>query len=143
MTSVEEHKRKIREHLDEIDDAIDAGIKSKPITIGFHCSACSIEMLELYLHALNKIPMGKIVKHNWFRPVHEGQKSEPLAERMIGVDFPRKDEIFSLLRRIESKRDKLVYGKDAERETAKVLESFMKLKKILFEEIKKAGVEIE
>ena len=53
MTSIEEHKKKIKEHLDEIDDAINEGIEKKPITIGFHCSACSIQFLELYLHIIN------------------------------------------------------------------------------------------
>jgi hypothetical protein len=143
MTSVEGHKRKIKEHLDEIEDAIDIGTETRPITIGFHCSACSIEMLELYLHKLNKISMGKTIKHNWFKAVQDGQKSEPLADRMISADFPRKDEIFGLLRRVESKRDKLVYGKSTGGEAEQVLENFFKLKKIFSEELKKTGVEIE
>jgi CRISPR/Cas system-associated exonuclease Cas4 (RecB family) len=50
MTTLEEHRRKINEHLTEINDAIEEGIEKKPITIGFHCSACSLELLELYLH---------------------------------------------------------------------------------------------
>ena len=62
MTSIEEHKKKIKEHLDEIDDAINEGIEKKPITIGFHCSACSIQFLELYLHIINKLSMGKVIK---------------------------------------------------------------------------------
>lgn len=33
MTSINEHKRKISEHLQEISDAIDEGIENKPITI--------------------------------------------------------------------------------------------------------------
>ena len=45
MTSLEEHKRKIKEHLHEINDAIDEGIENKPITIGFHTSACAMELL--------------------------------------------------------------------------------------------------
>ena len=65
MTSKEEHIRKIKEHLASIEDAINEGIENKPITIGFHCSACSIEMLELYLHSANKISIGHIIKHDW------------------------------------------------------------------------------
>ena len=142
MTSIEGHVRKIKEHLDEMDDAIDIGIENRSVTIGFHCSACSIEMLELYLHKANKISAGKIVKHNWFKIVHDGQKSEPLAERMINGDFPRKNEIFGLLRKIESKRDKLAYGKSTGEEAREVLEYFFKLKEIFSEELKKMGVEI-
>ena len=143
MTSIEGHKIKIKEHLDEIEDAIDIGVEKRPVTIGFHCSACSIEMLELYLHVLNRISIGKAVKHNWFKPIQDSQKSEPLAERMIGADFPGKSEIFDLLRRIESKRDKLVYGKSTGEEAGQVLENFFKLKKFLSEQLKKTGVEIE
>ena len=76
MTSIEEHKNKIKEHLEEIDDAIREGIEKRPATIGFHCSACSIQLLELYLHITNKIPMGKIIKHDWFKRPHSNQKIE-------------------------------------------------------------------
>ena len=143
MTSIEEHKRKITEHLEEIEDAIDAGVEKKPITIGFHCSSCSIELLEVYLHKMNKIPMGKVLKHDWFKPVQKGQKVKPLAERMIGAEFLRKKEIFDILYRIETKRDKLMYGKSSENEIRQTLENFNKLKKILLEELEKVGVEIE
>ena len=55
MTSIEEHKKKIKEHLEEIEDAINSGIEKKPVTIGFHCSACSMQFLEIYLHKIDKI----------------------------------------------------------------------------------------
>ncbi len=143
MTSLEEHKRKIDEHLEELGEAIDAGIEKRPIAVGFHCSACSIEMLEVYLHKLNKISIGKVIKHDWFKPIQEGQKVEPLAERMIGAEFSRKTEIFSLIHKIEAKRDKLIYGKPSESEIRQTLENFNKLKKIFLEELKKFGVELE
>jgi len=86
MTSIEEHEKKIKEHLEEIEDAIDSGIEKKPITIGFHSSACASELLELYLHILNKIPIGKIIKHDWFKKPQLGQKIEPLIERKLPVE---------------------------------------------------------
>ena len=67
MTSIEEHKKKIKEHLEELDDAINQGIEYKPVTIGFHCSACSIQLLELYLHSINKINISSMLKHDWFK----------------------------------------------------------------------------
>lgn len=143
MTSDEEHLRKIKEHLEEIDDAIDVGIEKRPITIGFHCSSCAVEMLELYLHKINKISAGKIVKHDWFKKPQEGQKVEPLAERMLGVDFPGRAEILSLMYKIEGKRDKLIYGKSSVADVASVAENFTELKRILSEKLKKEGVEIE
>ena len=60
MTSTDEHAKKIREHLEQISDAIDHGIEDRPMTIGFHCGACAIQLLELYLHKLNKISIGTI-----------------------------------------------------------------------------------
>lgn len=143
MTSIEEHNRKIDEHLEEIHEAIDAGIENRPIAVGFHCSACSIELLEVYLHKLNKISIGKVIKHDWFKSVQESQKVTPLADRMIGAEFPKKMEIFDILYKIEAKRDKLIYGKSSENEIRQTLENFNKLKKILLEELRKLGVEIE
>ena len=97
MTSVEEHKKKIKEHLDEIDDAINEGLEKKPITIGFHCSACSIQLLEVYLHVINKLNVGKIIKHGWFKRPKIDQKKEVLIERKLPLDFPRKEEIYELI----------------------------------------------
>lgn len=143
MTSVREHKRKIKEHLDEINDAIDVGIIKKPITIGFHCSACAAELLELYLHLLNKITGGKQIKHTWFKRPQRGQKKNALPERKIGVNFPKKDEIYFLMYKIEEERNSLVYGKAGKIQIKKVLSSFQKLRKIIQKEIEKSGESIE
>ena len=78
MTSIKEHKKKIVEHLEEIEDAINNDIEKKPITIGFHCSAYSIQLLEVYLHKINKIPIGKVIKHDWFKKPKLEQKKNPL-----------------------------------------------------------------
>lgn len=130
MTSLEEHRKKIFEHLEEIDDAIEEGAEKKPITIGFHCSACSIQFLELYLHVVNRIPIGKIIKHDWFKKPHKEQKIEPLINRKLPVDFQRKEEIYSLIYELEEERNILVYGKPAIEQIKKVLDNFFKLKEI-------------
>ncbi|MBI2574975.1 hypothetical protein HYV82_03755 [Candidatus Woesearchaeota archaeon] len=143
MTSVQDHKNKIREHLDEIKDAIDQGIENKPVTIGFHCSACSVQLLELYLHILNKIPVGKLVKHDWFKRPKETQKIEPLIERKLPVEFPLKTEIYELIYRIEDKRNTLMYGKSDKAQIKEVYLSFARLKELIMQELKKAGEEIE
>ena len=143
MSSIEEHKRKIKEHLEEIEDAIEEGIEKRPITIGFHCSACVIELLELYIHSLNKIPMGKILKHDWFKKPKEGQKKEPLIERKLKVEFENKEELYDLIYEIEENRNSLVYGRVGKEQVKKVLDSFLKYKSKIIELIKKEGVEIE
>lgn len=142
MTSIEEHKKKIKEHLDEIDEAIEAGIEKKPITIGFNCSACSIQFLELYLHASGKISIGKVVKHDWFKRPKEGQKKEPLIERKLQIDFHKKKEIYDLIYDLEEERTILMYGKSTEKQIKKVLDSFSKLKEIFKELLKNEGIEI-
>jgi hypothetical protein len=133
MTIIDEHKNKIKEHLEEIEDAIRGGIEKKPITIGFHCSACSIQFLELYLHIKNKIPVGKIIKHDWFKRPHKEQKIEPLIERKLSIMFERKDEIYNLIYDLEDERNTLMYGKSTEKQIKNVLNNFNKLKEIFKE----------
>ena len=136
MTSLEEHKKKIQEHLKEINESIDEGIENKPVSIGFHTSACALQFLEASLHRLNKIPVGKVIKHDWFKKPQTNQKKEPLIERKLPIDFPKKQEIYSLIYDLEEERNTLVYGKASEKQIKKVIESFLKLKEI-FEELSK------
>jgi hypothetical protein len=143
MTSKENHLRKIREHLDEIKDAIDEGIENKPITIGFHCSACAIELLELFLHQINKIQMGKVLEHNWFKRPSPEQKKEALVDRKIGVEFSGRKEIYELIYTIEDHRNNLIYGNPNKTEIEKVINAFNKLKGFIIEKLQQKGVEIE
>lgn len=130
MTSIEEHKRKIKEHLEEINDAIDFGAEKRPITIGFHCSACSVEFLEIYLHILNKIPISKITKHDWFKRPTPEQKKDALIDRKLAIEFPKKQEIYNLIYSIEEERNSLMYGKPTKQQIKKVIDTFLELKRI-------------
>ncbi|MEK6890505.1 MAG: hypothetical protein AABX03_00025 [Nanoarchaeota archaeon] len=143
MTSKEEHIRKIKKHLAGINDAIDQGIENKPISIGFHCSACSVELLELYLHTINKISIGHMIKHDWFKGPKIEQKIEPLIERKLKVSFDKKEIIYDLIYKIEEKRNNLVYGSPTKKTVEEVLNNFLKLKNILLDLLKEEGVKIE
>ena len=143
MTSMQLHKERIREHIQEINDAIAIGLEKRPATLGLHASACAISLVEAYLHALGKISVGSMIKHEWFKPPKAGQKIAPLAERKIGADFPHKDEIFSLMYTIEEHRNKLIYGKPTKTAIDAVLTSFQKLHKTINEKLKELGEEIE
>ena len=143
MTSIQVHKEHIKEHLQEMEDAVAIGMEKRPATIGLHVSACSISLLELYLHVLGKISSGTIVKHEWFKEPKPGQKIMPLAERKLGVDFPKKDEILSLMYTIEEFRNKLIYGKSGKIALDAVYRSFQKLYNIIQEKLKELGEEIE
>lgn len=136
MTSIEEHKKKIKEHLKEIDEAINEGIEKKPVSVGFHCSACSLQLLELYLHLENKVPLTKILKHDWFKRPHPNQKIPVLIERKLPIEFPNKENIYELIYKIEEKRNSLMYGKSSEEQIKEVIEDFIKLRKIFKEVIK-------
>lgn len=67
---IEDHKNNIRESIDVIEECIQKGtLTQRQRTIGFHCSAAGIDMLEVLLH-----------KKNLIDPVHKSS--------MIGL-FPK------------------------------------------------------
>mgnify|MGYP001561786321 CR=1 FL=1 len=141
MTSTEVHKEHIKEQA--INAAIAVGIEKRPATIGLHTSACSISLLELYLHASGKITAGTMIKHEWFKTPRPGQKIVPLAERKLEADFQDKEKLFSLMYTIEESRNKLIYGKPSKTATEEVLNSFQRLKDIITQRLKELGEEIE
>ena len=143
MGSISEHKKRIKEHLDEINDALDYGLEKKPITIAFHSSACAIEFMEWYLHKKNLISSGKTIKHNWFERPKPEQKIIPLIERKLPVHFPKKEEIYELVYNIESLRDNLIYGKSTKEQVEFVLINFQKLKDLILNELKEEGDDLE
>ncbi len=143
MTSIFIHKEHIKEHLQELNNAIATGIEKRCATIGFHTSACSINLLELYLHTLGKIQAGTILKHDWFKTPKPEQKLIPLAERKIKVSFPRKEEILPLMYIIEELRNKLIYGKPNPSRAEVAINTLQKVHSIIKEELQNLGEEIE
>lgn len=143
MASIALHKKHIQEHIEEIEEAIDKGIEKRPATIGFHTSACSAELLELYLHKKNLISTGKTIKHNWFERPKTGQKIKPLIERKLAVNFPFKEDIYDLMYRIEENRDNLIYGNSKTEQIEGILKTFLQLKERMIEELKNVGETLE
>ena len=143
MASITIHKQHIREHLQELDDAVAIGLERRPATIGLHTSACSIELLELYLHITGKITTGTVLKHEWFKAPKPGQKIAPLAERKLGFDFPHKNDVLSLLYVIEEERNKLIYGKSNKASIETVLRTFNKLHLLIKEKLQEKGEDID
>ena len=131
MGSIADHKRRIQENIEEIESTVAVGIEKKPVTMGMHVSACSVELLELYLHKTGKIPIGKVIKHDWFKRPLPGQKVEPMIERKLKADFLRKEEIYDLFYTIEENRNNLIYGRATKHQVELVFNSFMKLREIL------------
>lgn len=143
MTSPTIHKERIVEHLQAIETAIAVGIEKRPATIGLHTSACSMSLLELYLHLSKKISAGTTLKHDWFKRPKPNQKIVPLAERKMKADFPDKEKIFSLLYTIEEDRNKLIYGNPPHQQIERVLRAFQELHRHIKEKIAELGEEIE
>ena len=143
MTSIENHQKKIQEHLEELQDAVRIGIEKRPATIGFHTSACSIDFLEILLHKKQLIDIGKTVKHDWFKRPKEGQKIDPLIERKLPANFPEKEKIYNLIYTLEDHRNVLIYGKPGKHEIELVLSKFQELKEILIKKLEEEGEIIE
>jgi len=143
MPGIAEHKKKIKEHEEELQDAINIGIEKRPSTIGFHAVACSLALLELYLHIKSLISTGKMLKHNWFRRPKEGQKSLPLVERKLPVNFPDKEKIYEMLFTLEDNRDALVYGKASKIQIELVINTFMRLKSLMEKKLEEEGETLE
>lgn len=135
MSAIRDHKKRLEESLDAIEGAIAVGIEKMPVTIGLHTSACAIELLEIYLHKEGKIPIGKMIKHDWFKKPLPEQKVEPLIERKLKVDFPSKEKVYDLIYIIEGNRTALVYGRPTKQQIETVIKAFNKLKGMLIGKI--------
>ncbi|MBI2139812.1 hypothetical protein HYU14_02720 [Candidatus Woesearchaeota archaeon] len=121
--NAEGHRKRLKESLDAISDAIEQGIDEKQRTIGFNASAACADMLEILLHKLNLIDPGFTVKHEWLKSKNKILEKFPFS-------FPGKEEIFSLIMLVEEKRDILCYGKPQKAEALKeVIENFNAVKK--------------
>lgn len=143
MASKDIHKMHIKEHLQELADAINLGKEKRPATIALHVSACSIDLLELYLHCLGKVPLTIMIKHQWFKAPKEGQKIAPLAERKLQIEFPHKQELLSAMYVIEELRNKLIYGKPSTTAIETIVHAFNKIHTITKAELETIGETLE
>jgi hypothetical protein len=121
----ESHRARIKESLEVIADSVARGLAERQRTIGFHASAASADMLELYLHRMGLIDPGAVLKHEWFTSMRR-------AEEHLPPTFEGKAELVPLLIRIESRRSLLCYATPrAEEVVEEVLLAFHELRKVL------------
>lgn len=106
---IEDHLKNLRESIEVIEESIEKGVVERQRNIGFNISVACADLLEIYLHKNNLIDPGFIVKHEWF-------KSKNKLKEKFPFEFPKKEEIFSLMTKIEEKRDILCYGKSQSEE---------------------------
>ena len=121
---IEAHKKLIKESLEVIREAINNGYADRQRTLGFHCSAVLMDMLEIYLHSKNLIDPGASIKHDLFG-------SEKKADERLPHSFDHRTQIIKILIEIEKRRNLLCYGKGHdERFIEEYLELFNKAKRI-------------
>lgn len=120
------HISALRESFDIIRECVKAGIERRQRTLGFHCSAAAVDLLELLLHQIHKLDVGTTLHHEMFASAPRAKKNLP--------DFQSKDKVVDIMNKIESKRNMFVYGKQQPREIIEeFLETYNRLKEILDE----------
>lgn len=130
---LEEHKKALEEHLQNINDAVDKGIEKNQRNIGFNISQGSVELFSIFLHKLHLIESsGDQLDHRIF-------KKKNLIEKKLPSDFPSKNKILEIMKIIELERIALCYGSRKSKERIeKILIKFNELRKLINEGIKNA-----
>lgn len=125
---IENHMQRLKESLQKIEESIQGELTNSQMTIGFHTSAASANLLELYLHRNNFADYTFRFQHNWM-------KSKNIMREKLPYTFEHKAEIIDLLCAIEKNRDKLCYGKpQAEADVIEQIELFNQVR-TLFKEM--------
>lgn len=91
MTSAEEHKKNIRQFMDDINEKIRAGtLLDRQKIIAFAASEAATNLLEYFLHKKELVSGGFRVNHRYFT-------SDKRAERYISFTFDKKKELIALM----------------------------------------------
>ena len=101
---IENHRIRLRESLRHIAAAIADGPADNQRTIGFHTSAASVDLLNIYLHQTGQLDVSADISHRKLR-------SQRLLDEAMPYDFPDKALFSTLLIQIENARDGLCYGR--------------------------------
>lgn len=117
MTTIEEHKKIIKEFLDDINEKIKANLLvERQKIIGFAASEASTNLFALLLHQQNIVEPSFNVNHRYFA-------SEKIAENKLDFEVPKKKELIKLMVNQEDYRNKLCYGKEKQ---ANIVDSAIK-----------------
>jgi hypothetical protein len=130
MTTIEEHKKILKEFLDDINEKISANLLfERQKILGFSLSEASVNLFAIYLHHLKLIEPGFGINHRHFR-------SEKIAKSYYPFEFKYKDKVFDLMIKQEDYRNKLCYGKDKELKiVSSAIKNLFELKEIIDKEV--------
>lgn len=128
---IEDHESAYKEHIQNIERAIDGGIEENQRNLAYNITQGAVEVCSIYLHKLNLIQgSGDQLDHRIF-------KSRKKIQEKLPVEFPSKKEIIELLIKIESERNALCYGTRKPKERIeKIIVSFNKLREIINKNLK-------
>ena len=128
---IEEHEKAYKEHLKNIQRAIEEGVEENQRNISFNISQGSVELFSIYLHKLNLLQgSGDQFDHRVF-------KSKNLISKKVPPDFASKKEILEIMSLIETERIALCYGNRKPKERIeKLIFNFNKLREIINKNLK-------
>ena len=131
MTTIEEHKKIVKEFLDDLNEKIKANLLvERQKIVGFAASEAAVNLFAVFLHQRNFAEPGLNINHRYF-------SSLKMAENAFSIDFPNKNKILNLLVIQESYRNKLCYGKEKEADIVNsAVKNLFELKSIIELEIR-------
>ena len=132
MTTIEEHKKIVKEFLDDINEKIKANLlEERQKIIGFASSEASVNLFAILLHKKNFIEPSFSINHRYFA-------SLKIAENKFNFNIHKKQRILSLLINQESYRNKLCYGKEKKAEIVNsAIKNLFELKNLIESELEK------
>lgn len=101
---VANHKIRLRESLEVITWSVGRDVVAYQRTIGFHTSAASVDLLNVYLHQAALLDPSSDINHR-------RMGSERMLREALPFDFPQKDPLIRLLCAVEDARSRLCYGR--------------------------------
>ena len=124
---IDEREKALEEHESNIRRCIEYGVVENQRNIAFNISQASIELFSIYLINKNLITPSVDFDHRIFKKTSE-------VSAKIPFDFPNKNAILDLMRKIEEKRLLLCYGKrKSEEEVKDAIKFWNKIKLLLGE----------
>jgi len=132
MTTLEEHKKIIKEFLDDINEKIKANLLAeRQKIIGFSSSEAAANLFALFLHSKRLVEPSYNLNHRFFA-------SKKIAEKTFNFDFANKEILIELLVKQEEFRNKLCYGKDKKGEVVyDAVKNLFEIKKLIDDELEK------
>lgn len=130
MTTISEHKKIVKEFIDDLNEKIKAGLLTeRQKIIGFSASEAATNLFAILLHYKSIIEPSFNLNHRFFA-------SKRIAEKKFDFDIPHKNKLLDLLVKQEDYRNKLCYGKDKSSEIVNsAVKNLFEIKKLIDSEV--------